>query len=220
MCSSDLGDVGSQQPTRLLSSRQFTSYAQVQPYLGSSAQADSVAKANCNPTCPLYDWQSPFYGQTTPSFETVLSSSGGSGNTRFYGSLNDKQSKGVELNTGARRTSGRLNLDQTIGEKLTVSGGVDVTHNFIQDGLGNNDNSGTSPVYTFGYAPAIYDIQAIDPVSGRPVLMYMNGGGNGTSNPFEVINAITNNEDTWRQTANVRANYSLYTGSKNNVQLS
>ena len=212
--------VGSQQPTRLLSSRQFTSYAQVKPYLGASAQADSVAKANCNPTCPLYDWQSPFYGQTTPSFETVLSSSGGTGNTRFYASLNDKQSKGVEIQTGARRTSGRLNLDQTIGEKLTVSGGVDVTHNFIQDGLGNNDNSGTSPIYTFGYAPAIYDIQATDPITGRPVLMYMNGGGNGTSNPFEVIKAITNNEDTWRQTANVRAGYALYTGSKNNIQLS
>ena len=212
--------VGSQQPTRLLGSRQFTSYAQVKPYLGSSAKADSVAKANCVSTCPLYDWQSPFYGQTTPSFETVLSSSGGTGNTRFYASLNDKQSKGVEIQTGARRTSGRLNLDQTIGEKLTVSGGVDVTHNFIQDGLGNNDNSGTSPIYTFGYAPAIYDIQAIDPVSGRPVLMYMNGGGSGTSNPFEVIKAITNNEDTWRQTGNVRANYALYTGTKNNISLS
>ncbi len=212
--------VGTQQATRLLGSRQFTSYAQVQPYLGSSAQADSVAKANCTPTCPLYDWQSGLYGNTSPSFETVLSSSGGTGNTRFYGSLNDKQSKGVEIQTGARRTSGRLNLDQTIGEKLTVSGGVDVTHNFIQDGLGNNDNSGTSPIYTFGYAPAIYDIQQIDPVTGRPVLMFMNGGGSGTSNPFEVLRAITNNEDTWRQTANVRADYALYTGTKNNVQVS
>ena len=212
--------VGTQQPTRLLGSRQFTSYAQVKPYLGASAQADSVAKANCVTACPYYDWESALYGQTSPSFETVLSSSGGSGNTRFYGSLNDKQTKGVMLQTGSRRTSGRLNLDQTIGEKLTVSGGVDVTHNFIQDGLGNNDNSGTSPIYTFGYAPAIYDIQAIDPVSGRPVLMYMNGGGSGTSNPFEVIRAITNNEDTWRQTANVRAGYALYTGAKNNIQLS
>ena len=212
--------VGTQQATRLLGSRQFTSYAQVKPYLGSSAQADSVAKANCTPTCPLYDWQGDLYGNTSPSFETVLSSSGGTGNTRFYGSLNDKQSKGVEIQTGARRTSGRLNLDQTIGEKLTVSGGVDVTHNFIQDGLGNNDNSGTSPIYTFGYAPAIYDIQQIDPVTKRPVLMFMNGGGSGTSNPFEVLRTITNNEDTWRQTANVRADYALYTGTKNNVQLS
>ena len=51
--------------------------------------------------------------------ETVLSTSGGSTNTRFFGSLNDRQNKGVEHNTGARRTSGRVNLDQTIGDKLT-----------------------------------------------------------------------------------------------------
>ena len=211
--------IGSQQPTRLLSSRQFTSYAQVSPYLGGSAHADSLAKVNCATTCPLYDWQSQFYSNTTPSFETVLSSSGGSGNTRFFGSLNDRQTRGVEINTGARRTSGRINLDQTIGEKLTASMGVDVTHNFIQDGLGNNDNSGVSPIYTFGYAPAIYDIQKIDPVTGRLVNMWMNGGGDGTSNPFDVINSITNNEDTWRQSGNVRIGYALLSGVRNNVQL-
>ena len=211
--------VGTQRATRLLSSRQFASYAQVKPYLGSSAQADSVAKVNCVAACPLFDWESQFYGNTSPSFETVLSSSGGSGNTRFYGSLNDRQNKGVEINTGSRRTSARINLDQTVGEKLTVSMGIDFTHNFVQDGLGNNDNSGTSPIYTFGYAPAIYDIRQIDPLTGRPVAMFMNGGDSGTSNPFDVINSITNNEDTWRQTGNVRVGYALYSGTQNNIQL-
>ena len=212
--------VGTQQATRLLDSRQFTSYAQVKPYLGGGAQADSVAQANCKPVCPKYDWQGQLYSNNSPSFETVMSTSGGSGNTRFYGSLNDRQSKGVEIKTGARRTSGRLNLDQTIGEKLTVSLGVDVTHNFIQNGLGNNDNSGTSPIYTFGYAPMIYDITAIDPLTGRPIKMFMNGGGSGTSNPFDVLENIKADEDTWRQTANIRTNYSLLSGVKNNVQLS
>src|SRR4051812_35034295 len=122
--------VGTQQPTRLLGSRQFNSYADVKPWLKGNAHADSIAQANCKSVCPLYDWQGDFYGQTTPSFETVLSSSGGSGNTRFYASLNDRQNKGVEINTGARRTSGRLNLDQNLGEKFTASMGVDVTHNF------------------------------------------------------------------------------------------
>lgn len=211
--------IGSQQATRLLGSRQFTSYAQVSPWLGGSAHADSLAKVNCATTCPLYDWQSQFYNNSSPSFETVLSSSGGSGNTRFFGSLNDRQTRGVEMLTGARRTSGRINLDQTIGEKFTASMGVDVTHNFVQDGLGNNDNAGISPIYTFGYAPAIYDLQKIDPVTGRLVSMWMNGGGNGTSNPFDVMNSITNNEDTWRQTANVRLGYALLSGVKNNIQV-
>jgi TonB-dependent starch-binding outer membrane protein SusC len=212
--------VGTQQATRLLGSRQFTSYAQVQPWLGASTQADSVAKANCTPVCPNYDWQAQLYGNNSPSWETVLSSSGGAGNTRFYGSLNDRQTKGTQLNTGARRTSGRLNLDQTIGEKFTVAVGVDVTHNFIQNGIGNNDNSGTSPIYLFGYSPHIYDLQQIDPTTGRPVRFFMNGGGSSVANPFETLNQITNNEDTWRQTGNVRLNYALLSGVKNNIAVS
>jgi TonB-linked SusC/RagA family outer membrane protein len=212
--------VGSQQATRLLGSRTFDSYAEVKPWLGASAQADSVAKANCTPVCPKFDWQEQLYGNTTPSYETIVNTSGGSGSTRFYGSLNDKQNPGVQINSGARRTSGRLNLDQTIGEKLTVSGGVDVTHSFIQNGVGNNDNSGISPMYAFGYEPAIYDLKQIDPTTGRLVRMFMNGGGNAASNPFDVLPNITNNEDTWRQTANVRASYALLSGVKNNIQLS
>ena len=229
--------VGQSRATRLLGSRHFSSYAQgcgptysdadlatcaegsVKPYLGGGAQADSVARANCTPQCAWYDWQGDLYGRTDPAFETVLSSSGGIGNTRYYGSLNDRQTKGVQINTGARRTSGRLNLDQTIGERLTVSAGVDVTHNFQQNGIGNNENSGTSPTYSFGYWPAIYDLQQRDPVTGRRLRMFMGGGGNSAANPFETLNTIKNNEDTWRQQANVRLGYSLLTTGTNTVQV-
>ncbi len=212
--------VGTQQATRLVSSRHFKDYATVKPWLGSSPQADSVAQANCNPApCRWYDWQRGIYGVEDPSFETILSASGGVNNTRFYASLNDRQNKGVELNTGARRTSGRINLDQSVGDKLSISGGIDVTHNFTQNGVGNNDNSGISPTYALGYAPAIYDLRQIDPTTGRPIRMFMNGGGSGTSNPFDVLTAITNNEDTWRQTANLRLGYTLLSSAQNTLQV-
>src|SRR6185437_1577589 len=68
--------------------------------------------------------------------------------------------------------------------------------------------------------PAIYNIQAIDPATGRLVNMWMNGGGNGTSNPFDDVASLTNNEDTWRQMGNLRAAYSAYSTTKNNVELS
>jgi TonB-dependent starch-binding outer membrane protein SusC len=227
--------VGQSRATRLLGSRHFSSYADgcgptrsaadlgtcesgaVKPWLGSSAHADSIARANCTPTCQWYDWQGDLYGRTDPSFETVVSSSGGQGNTRYFGSLNDRQNKGIQINTGARRTSGRLNLDQTIGEKLTVSGGVDVTHNFVQNGIGNNENSGLSPTYSLGYWPAIYDLKRIDPTTNRLVNMWMGGGGTAAANPFEVLNTITNNEDTWRQQGNIRVGYSLVSTAANTV---
>ncbi|HZI40371.1 MAG TPA: hypothetical protein VFD67_01665, partial [Gemmatimonadaceae bacterium] len=50
-------------------------------------------------------------------------------------------------------------------------------------------------------------------------LMYMGGGGSAAANPFEVLNAIKNGEDTWRQQGNVRLGYSLFASGVNNVQL-
>jgi TonB-linked SusC/RagA family outer membrane protein len=210
--------MGSQQATRLLGSRHFTSYAQVQPWLGSSAHADSIAKANCTPQCQWYDWQGQLYNNNSPSFETLMSTSGGMNSTKYFASLNDRQAKGVQQNTGARLTGGRLNLDQAIGDRFTISGGVDVAHNKTQDGIGNNDNAGVSPTYTFGYAPAIYDLQKIDPVTKRLVNMWMNGGGTGTVNEFDFVHSILNLEDTWRQIANVRLGYSALSTVHNTVQ--
>jgi TonB-linked SusC/RagA family outer membrane protein len=212
--------VGTQQATRLVGSRKFNGLADVQDWLGGSPKADSVAQANCTATtCQWYDWQGQLYGTKDPSYETLLSASGGSGQTRFYGSVNDKQTKGTMYNTGARRTSGRLNLDQTIGEKLTVSGGLDVTHSFAQNGIGGNDNSGTSPIYAFGYSPAIYDItQRTTP--GRYIGMFMNGGGTAASNPFDLMENMTNNEDTWRQTGNIQLRYSAFSNAQHSLQLS
>ncbi len=211
--------VGSQSMLKNLSSRSFADYASVKDWTGGPI-GDAAAKAACNPKCPFYDWQQQLYGRTSPSFETLLSAAGGVNNTRFFASLNDRQESGIMINTGARRTGGRINLDQSIGTKLTISAGVDVTHNFFQRGVGGNDNSGTSPIYTFGYSPAIIDLQAIDPLTNRPVSMPFNGGGNGTSNPFDVLNNLVNKEDVWRQAGNVRANYTLVSTAHNSVQLS
>lgn len=212
--------VGSEQATRLLGSRHFNSYADViATGDASSPHADSIAKANCTPTCPWYDWQGQLYNVHSPSFETLLSSSGGINSTKYFASLNDRQTPGVEQNTGSRLTSGRLNLDQTVGEKFTVSGSVDVSHDLTHDGLGNNDNAGISPIYTFGYAPAIYNLQGIDPLTGRPVAMWMNGGGSGTANPFETVNAILNSEETWRQIGTMRLGYTPLSTVHNTVDV-
>jgi TonB-linked SusC/RagA family outer membrane protein len=211
--------VGTSQATRLLGSRHFQSYDAVKPYLGTSPHADSIAKANCTPVCQWYDWQGQLYNNHDPSYETVISSSGGVSNTRYFASLNDRQTPGTQQNSGARLTSGRINLDQTIGDKFTISGSANFSHNLTQDGIGNNDNAGISPIYTFGYAPAIYDLQQIDPVTGRLVYMWMNGGGNGTVNLFDLVHSITNLEDTWRQIGNVRLGYSALSSVHNTLQL-
>ncbi|MBL0171464.1 MAG: TonB-dependent receptor plug domain-containing protein [Gemmatimonadaceae bacterium] len=210
--------MGTQQQLKNLSSRKYADLAEVTPFV-SGPVGLAAATAACTPKCPWYDWQGELYGRTDPSWETLLSAAGGVNNTRFFASINDRQESGILINTGARRTGGRINLDQTLGTKWTISAGVDVTRNYFQRGIGGNDNSGTSPIYTFGYSPAIVDLQSRTP-SGRYINMPFNGGGSGTSNPFEVLEAVTNTENVWRQAGNVRANYTALSTAKNSVQLS
>jgi TonB-linked SusC/RagA family outer membrane protein len=215
--------VGTQEATRLLGSKQFANYADVAPWVG-GAYGDSVAKAACGTgACPYYDWQSQLYGRKDPSWETLMSAAGGVNNTRYFVSLNDKQEAGIMMNTGARRTGARFNVDQTLGTKWTVSAGLDVTRNALKRGYGNNDNAGISPIYNFGYNPAIVDLTKRD-ASGRyvrmPFLTSGSGAGTATSNPFEVLERTINTEGVWRQAGSVRVGYTALTTTKNSVQLS
>ncbi len=209
---------GTQQLMRSLGHRQYATLNDVLPFTGGPV-GEAAARAACTPNCTNYDWQGQLYGRTDPSWETLVSASGGVNNTRFFASLSDRQESGIMINTGARRTGGRINIDQSIGSKLTVSMGLDVTRNFFQRGLGNNNNAGVSPTYTFGYTPAVIDLQARG-ADGRYVRMPFDGGGTGTANPFEVLNDITSNETVFRQAGNVRVGYTALSTARHSVQLS
>ena len=209
---------GTQQLMRSLGHRQYGTLDDVKDFVGGPIGL-AAATAACSPTCTNYDWQQQLYGRTDPSWETLLSASGGVNNTRYFASLSDRQESGIMINTGARRTGGRINLDQTIGSKLTASMGIDVTRNFFQRGIGNNNNAGVSPTYTFGYTPAIVDLTSKD-ASGRYIRMPFDGGGSGTANPFEVMNAMQSDETVFRQAANLRLGYSLVSTTRHTVQLS
>jgi TonB-dependent starch-binding outer membrane protein SusC len=210
--------VGTQQLMRSLGHRQYATLNDVLPFVGGPV-GEAAARAACTPNCTNYDWQGQLYGRTDPSFETLISSSGGSGNTRYFASLNDRQESGIMINTGARRTGGRINLDQTLGSKLTASMGLDVTRNFLQRGLGNNNNAGVSPTYVFGYTPAIIDLNT-KLENGRYPIMPFYGGGVGIANPFEVIRDIQSDESVFRQAGNIRLNYTALSTARHSVQIS
>lgn len=210
--------VGTQQLMRSLGHRQFATLDDVLPFVGGPV-GEAAAREACTPNCTNYDWQGELYGRTDPSYETLLSASGGSGNTRYFASVNDRQESGIMINTGARRTGARINLDQTINSKLTASMGIDVTRNFLQRGIGNNNNAGVSPTYTFGYTPAIVDLNR-KLENGRYPIMPFDGGGSGTANPFETLRAIQSDEQVFRQAGNARLNYSAISTARHSVQIS
>jgi TonB-linked SusC/RagA family outer membrane protein len=206
--------VGMSQMIRKLGSRHFTSLAQV---LETSTDSAAAVAAFSNGVPAYQDYQGQLFGQNAPTLETVISVSGGSDNTKFYVSADDKQEKGIAINTGARRQSMRFNLDQSIGSKLTGQLGGTIIRSFSQRGVSNNDNALSSPLYAFAYTPAIFPLAARDS-SGK----YIDNPavGFGASNPFDTFQRLVNNEDVYRQIANARVNYSVFANAHNDLQLS
>jgi TonB-dependent SusC/RagA subfamily outer membrane receptor len=206
--------VGTFQAQRLLGSRKFKTLDQLTD-LGLGAEATAAATAACNPTCPYFDYQGQLYGQVDPSYETVVSLTGGVNNTRYFFSGLQREEAGVINNTGARRQSLRANLDQAIGSKITVSLGANLLRSFSQRGISNNDNALSSPIYAFGYTPAVVDLRQKD-ATGRYVLNPFPATAN-TSNPFQTMDVMLNNEDVYRQIFSSRINYAALSSSNNQV---
>ncbi|MBK7907989.1 MAG: SusC/RagA family TonB-linked outer membrane protein [Gemmatimonadetes bacterium] len=183
-----------------------------------NAAAVTVAQQVCAPSCTNYDYEQQLFGRTDPTFETILSTRGGAGSTKYFASVSDKQEAGIMLRTGARRTAGRINIDQTVGERLTISAGLGVTRNFNQRGITNNNNAGISPTYDLGYIPHVLDMRR-RPDGSWPVNPFY-AGGTSVSNPFANAEHITNNEEVWRQTGNVRFAYQAFSSAQHNVNIS
>lgn len=207
--------MGSNQADRLLGSRHFTQ-ATLTDVVGAT-----TAKQYC-PTdpCPYYDYQGKLYGQRGLAYETALSMSGGSDITKYYVSANDKKDPGTMINTNARRQDVRLNLDQTFGNRWTTSASASIFRSETARGISNNDNTFTSPIYAFGYTPAVVDLQALGP-NGQPIdnllLRQLLGTG---SNPFQTIAAVKDFEDVWRQLGAGSIRYSAFTSTTQSLAFS
>ena len=183
-----------------------------------NATAVGIARTLCAPNCTNYDYEQQLFGRTDPTWETLLSTRGGAGNTRYFASISDKQESGIMLNTGARRTGGRFNVDQTVGTKLQLSGGVGVTRNTLKRGITNNNNAGISPTYDLGYIPHVIDLRKR--ADGTYPVNPFYAGGSSVSNPFANAYEIQNDEEVWRQTGNVRVAYELVSRAGHNINLS
>ncbi len=209
--------VGMSQMIRKLGSRHFTSLDEALSTTRSASTKAAITAAFADGVPAYQDYQGELFGQNAPTLETVVAVSGGSDNTKFYVSADDKQEKGIAINTGARRQSMRFNLDQSIGSKLTGQLGGTIIRSFSQRGVSNNDNALSSPLYAFAYTPAIFPL-AIRDSTGRyidnPAIGY------GASNPFDTFQRLVNNEDVYRQIANARVNYSVFANTNNDLQLS
>jgi outer membrane receptor protein involved in Fe transport len=127
---------------------------------------------------------------------------------------------GTMINTSAQRQSLRLNTDFLMGSRVNLSVGVNVTRAINDRGLSNNDNTFTSPLYAFGYTPAIIDLQHPDANGNYPLNPFPAGGGNQASNPFQTMANITNREDVWRELGSANLRWSALATEHHKLELS
>jgi TonB-linked SusC/RagA family outer membrane protein len=206
--------LGTNQAMRLLGSRHFTN----------ATLADVVGATQANaycPTdpCPYFDYQKELYGQTGLAYETSLSLTGGSEATKYFVSGNDKGDPGTMINTSARRQSLRLNVDQAFGSKWTANASASIYRSTTARGISNNDNTFTSPIYAFGYTPAVVDLRQTQ--NGHPIdnLLLASLFGTG-SNPFQTIAAVKNSEDVWRQLGGAQLRFNAYSSQAQTLTFS
>ncbi len=167
-----------------------------------------------------FDYQKDLFGNDNLTYETSLSVSGGSENTRYFAALSNKQEEGIMKNTGAMRQNLRLNLDQNIGDRMTAN----VSTAFIRTGndrgfTGNNNTSSVSPIYLFGYSPAVIDLNTRNAQGEYPENPFV-GGGARSSNPFQTMEFARNHSSVYRWMGSGRLDYTALITDQHELKFS
>lgn len=147
------------------------------------------------------DWEELLYGQKGLTTETEASVTGGTEQTRYFVSGLVNHDEGIAVNSGYKKQGLRVNLDQVLSSRVSLTVSTNVIHSNSDRALSNNDNTGTSPGLVLPFTPSFFDPR---PVNG----IYPNNPFE-RSNPLQTLNLITNREDVWRALGTVTARVSL-----------
>ncbi len=156
------------------------------------------------------DYEELLYGRKSLASETELSVSGGSDQTRYFISGLVKNEPGIALGSGYKKQGFRINLDQTLGGRVSVAVSTSVTHSRSDRALSNNDNTGTSPGLVLPFTPSFFDPRP-DSLGVFPVNPFER------SNPLQTLNLLKNQEDVWRALGTVSTKWSAITGDRHNL---
>src|SRR5437762_9169306 len=142
-----------------------------------------------------------------------MSVSGGSEATRYYVSGLVHDEPGVVTNTGFKKQSLRLNLDQRISSRLDLSFSSNVLHTLAQRGVTNNDNAGVSYYMALEFTPSFVDLRE------RPDGSWGKSSNFVQSNPLQTAALMKNTEDVWRVLSGVRGTLDVVSTERHNLRL-
>lgn len=146
------------------------------------------------------------------SWETSGSTSGSLGETRYFVSGLAKEDGGLVINTGYNKQSIRLNLNQRVGDRLSLDLNTNAVHANAARGFTQNDNRSISYWMTFPYTPTFVDL--------RP-----DADGTYPNNPFSQSNPLQtaalskNDEIVWRFIGSGSADLDVLTTENQRLRL-
>lgn len=215
--------VGTQAPLRYLGHRNFSTVDQVVnlPFGNGESGEDFLNATYPDGNIPAsanVSLEREFFDKRTPSYQTVGTVTAGNERTSIFSSATLQRENGLSRRTSAQLMAGRFNVDQTITPRLKASVGANITRNLLRRGVSSNENTGTTPVYSFGYVPGVirlFDRDSLGNFTENP----FNGGGSSTGNPFEVAEFTRLNETVWRANGALTVNYAAYETPRHRVAL-
>lgn len=199
--------VGVSQLARTLGRRTFTDSATAVDAFGSSA-APYFAGGQIPQT---YDLEEQLAGGNPLSTETALSVRGGTENTRYYVSGLVKNDNGIITNTGYDKYSLRLNLDQTVSDRISLALQTNAIRTSTDRGFTGNDNTNATYYLAFAATPSFVDL-ARD-ASGNFQLNPFT-----QSNPLQTAALAINNEEVNRFTGALTMNYDALRSGANGLR--
>ncbi len=162
----------------------------------------------------IYDHEAELASRRDLSTETVISVSGASGDTRYFGSALIKDDNGIIGNTGYEKQSFRLNVGQKLGELVEVNASANLVHSLSDRGLANNDNAGVTYHMVLPFTPNFVNLQknADGSYPENPFIGSL-------ANPLQTAELVTNDEDVWRIIASGDATLNLYKDSSSELRV-
>jgi TonB-linked SusC/RagA family outer membrane protein len=167
------------------------------------------------PTTPLpyawqpkcYDFQKELYAGSGPSYQTDLNVNGGTPQTGYFLGGSFKRDNGIQLGTYFQRQSITANINQLIGDHVTVRFNNNFIHSLGDRGISGNDNSPVvSPGDIFSSTPQWVPLSA-QPYMSNP---FVPDG----ANPFADAAQITNPEEVYRYIGSINGTLSAYASQR------
>jgi TonB-dependent starch-binding outer membrane protein SusC len=153
---------------------------------------------------PYFNHYEQVFGESPLSYETGVDVSGGNENTRYFVGGTWKRDGGVERGTGFGRQAMRLNLSQSLGERLELRVTSAFNRSEHDRGWNNNCNNYACHGYAFAYTPSFVDLTARDAQGS-----YITPDWGIQANSMQLTDVAVNNELTNRFTGGVTADYNV-----------